>query len=272
MRIDLVRAPNPGVMTGPGTNTWIVSDAGEAIVIDPGPVIPSHLDAVEAAVVGLVVVAVLVTHGHDDHAPAANPLAVRLGKPVVGPAAGAGFRPDRLIADGDRIRFGTRELVAMATPGHTPDSTCYRVDGALFTGDHIMGGSTVMVEEMSDYMASLQVVLDSRPVTIHPGHGDVIADPAAVVGQYLAHRRDREAQIVAAIRAGAVTVAEVVAVVYAAVDPALHPAASVSVDAHLCKLAADGVVVYRGGGWNAPVEMIPLGARSSLWSDRKSVG
>lgn len=243
-------------MTGPGTNTWIVSDGGEAVVIDPGPTIASHLDAVVAAVADQVVVAVLVTHSHLDHAPAANPLGRRFGAPVMGPAPGPDFSPDRLIADGDRVRFGSRVVVAMATPGHTADSTCYRVDDALFTGDHIMGGSTVMVEEMGDYMTSLEAVLASGPRVIHPGHGETIDDPDMVVEQYLAHRREREAQIVAAVRSGAATVGAVVAAVYADVDPALHPAAAVSVDAHLRKLAAAGVVTYSGGGWSGEVAVV----------------
>lgn len=246
MRVDLVLAPNPGPMTGPGTNTWIVSDGGEAVVVDPGPMIPAHLDAVAAAVAGLRVVAILVTHAHSDHAPAANPLGLRLGVPVLGPADGPDFSPDRRIADGEGVVVGNRTVAALATPGHTSDSTCYLVDGALFTGDHIMGGSTVMVEDMGAYMTSLQRVLDIAPRVIHPGHGPVIDDPATVVTHYLAHRRDRETQILEAVVAGASTVAAVVASVYAGVDRSLHPAAAVSVDAHLRKLADEGRVRYPG--------------------------
>lgn len=257
MKIELVLAPNPGIMTGPGTNTWIVSDAGRAAVIDPGPMIPAHLDAVVTALADHTPVAVLVTHTHPDHAPAANPLGSRLGVPVIGPAAGPDFSPDRRIADGDTVAVGAGTIVALATPGHTSDSTCYLADGALFTGDHIMGGSTVMVEDMTAYMTSLQRVLDTAPRVIHPGHGPVIDDPATVVAGYLAHRREREAQILAAVRAGAATVGAVVAAVYADIDAALHPAAAVSVDAHLRALAAAGRVRYGGGGWAAPVGVAP---------------
>ena len=256
MKVGVVLAPNPGLMTGPGTNTWVVSSEGEAVVVDPGPVIEAHLAAVEAALGGLSPVAVVVTHTHPDHAPAANSLARRLGVPAIGPAIGPGFRPDRLIADGDGVGFGGRRLVALATPGHTADSTCYRVEDALFTGDHIMGGSTVMVEDMKDYLDSLRAVQGTGLRVIYPGHGPIIDAPDRVVGEYLAHRLEREAQIVEAVRSGAGSVGEVVERVYADVDPALHAPAAVSVDAHLRKLAAEGVVSYGGGGWSAPVELL----------------
>lgn len=254
MNVSLVLAPNPGLMTGPGTNTWIVSSDGKAIVVDPGPQIAEHLAAIESALHSLDVVAVVVTHTHSDHAPLANQLAERLGVTAAGPAASSDFRPDRLIADGDRVGFGGDWLVALATPGHTPDSTCYRVDDALFTGDHIMGGSTVMVEDMNDYLRSLRVVQEIGPRVIYPGHGPIITEPGRVVGDYLSHRLDREAQILAAVRSGAATVGAVVQRVYADVDVALHLPAAVSVDAHLRKLAAEGLVEYRGGGWSGSVE------------------
>ncbi|MEK7251632.1 MAG: MBL fold metallo-hydrolase [Actinomycetota bacterium] len=253
MNVELVLAPNPGLMTGPGTNTWVVSSRGEALVVDPGPVIETHLDAVATALSGLEVVAVVVTHTHPDHAPAANPLAQRLGVPAIGPADGADFRPDRHIADGEHVEFGGIRLVAVATPGHTADSTSYRVHDALFTGDHIMGGSTVMVEDMKDYLESLQAVHRTGLRVIYPGHGPIIDDPDRVIDEYITHRLEREAQILAAVRSGAGTVGEVVEQVYAAIDPALHAPASISVDAHLRKLAADGFVSYAGGGWSGRV-------------------
>ena len=257
MNVSLVLAPNPGLMTGPGTNTWIVSSMGEAIVLDPGPEISEHLAAIEAALDGIGVVAVVVTHTHSDHAPLANRLAGRLGIPAIGPAPGPDFRPDRLIADGESVGFGDQRLMALATPGHTPDSTCYRVDDALFTGDHIMGGSTVMVEDMSDYLRSLRAVQGIGLRVIYPGHGPIIAEPDRVVGDYLSHRLEREAQILATVRSGAATVGEVVQRVYSDVDAALHAPAAVSVDAHLRKLADEGLVEYHGGGWSGRV-----GARS----------
>lgn len=252
VNVELVLAPNPGPMTASGTNTWVIGSGEECIVVDPGPDIPGHLDAVVRAVGNLRPVLVAVTHGHPDHAPGAPDLAARLGVPTAGPASAA-FRPDRLLADGDVVEFGLQRLVAVATPGHTPDSTCYLIGGALFTGDHIMGGSTVMVEDMKRYLDSLRRIQGLRPATIYPGHGPVVEDPGGVVAGYLAHRLEREAQIVDAVRSGAATVAEVVQRVYADVDPVLHPAAAVSVEAHLHKLAEEGVVDFSGGGWAGAV-------------------
>lgn len=256
MKVELVLAPNPSLMTGPGTNTWIVSSNGEAVVVDPGPIVDTHLDAITEVLGAFKVIAVVVTHTHPDHAPAANPLAERLGVPVIGPTRGPDFRPDRQIADGEHVEFGGMLLVAVATPGHTADSTSYRIGDALFTGDHIMGGSTVMVEDMKDYLESLQAVHGTGLRVIYPGHGPIIDDPDRVIGEYIAHRLEREAQILTAVRSGAGTVGEVVERVYAAVDPALHVPASVSVDAHLRKLAAEGVVAYGGGGWSGRVVAI----------------
>ena len=256
MNVELVLAPNPGPMTGPGTNTWVVGSGEYCIVIDPGPDISDHLAAVQRTVGIRTAVVVAVTHGHPDHAPGAPSLAARLGVPAVGPASG-GFRPDRVIADGDAVGFGTERLVAVATPGHTADSTCFLVGEALFTGDHIMGGSTVMVEDMKLYLESLRRVQRLEPSVIYPGHGPIVNDPARVVGEYLTHRLEREAQILAAVRAGATTVGEVVGRVYAAVDPALHPAAAVSVAAHLRKLADEGLVRFSGGGWSGAVGAAP---------------
>jgi glyoxylase-like metal-dependent hydrolase (beta-lactamase superfamily II) len=158
VKVIRVLAPNPSLFTGPGTNTWVVASEDEAIVIDPGPEIPEHIASIHGVLAGLAPRAVLVTHSHPDHAPAANPLAKDLGVPAVGPAPGPDFRPDRTIADGERVDFGGSAAVAVATPGHTPDSMSYRIGDALFTGDHIMGGSTVIVEDMADYMASLRVL------------------------------------------------------------------------------------------------------------------
>ena len=257
MNVAVVLAPNPGLMTGPGTNTWVVSQSGDAVVVDPGPMIPEHLDAIAAAVADLTVVALVVTHTHPDHAPAANPLGDRLAVPVIGRAAGDDFRPDRVVADGDEVGFGGLRMVALATPGHTADSTCYRVDDALFSGGHIMGGSTVMVEDMTDYLRSLRAVHGIGLRTIYPGHGPIVADPDRVVGEYLNHRLEREAQILAAVRSGAATVGAVVERVYADIDPRLHIPAAVSVDAHLRKLATDGLVSYAGGGWRGAVGVRP---------------
>lgn len=250
----LVRAPNPGLFTGPGTNTWIVASAGSAVVIDPGPEIESHREATLAALVSFEPVAVLVTHHHPDHAPAANSLAAALEVPAIGPAPGPGFSPDRLVSDGDVVACGDLEVVAVATPGHTPDSTCYRVGEALFTGDHIMGGSTVIVEDMAEYLNSLRRLQGTAIRILYPGHGDPMPDAQGVIAGYLAHRLERERMILEAVRAGAGTLGTVVETVYRDVDPVLHSAAALSAGAHLRKLAAEGAVVIAGTGWDAQVE------------------
>lgn len=256
MRVDLVLAPNPGLFTGPGTNTWVVESDGEAIVVDPGPRIPSHLAAIHAALDGLDPVAVLVTHGHPDHAPAANELAGRLGVPAIGPRPAPGFTPDRGIAAGDSVGFGSAEAVCIGTPGHTADSVSYRVHDLLFTGDHIMGGSTVVIEDMTRYLISLRRVRGIGLAAIHPGHGPVVDAPDQLIDEYLMHRLEREEQILASIEVGSATVGAVVGDVYRDVDPALHPAAAISVAAHLRKLADEGrVVCHHDLAWDSPVAL-----------------
>jgi len=256
MKVRHLLAPNPGMMTGPGTNSWVVEDGGESLVIDPGPLIDAHVEAIEAAVAGTTPVAVLVTHNHPDHTPAANPLAAALQVPALGAAASPEFSPDRLIADGDHVACGELEAICIATPGHTPESVSYRVGDALFVGDHIMGGSTVVVEDMSDYMQSLQKLQNTGLETLYPGHGPVLDAPDEIIAEYLAHRREREDQIVEAMRDGASTLGEIVEAVYADVDPMLHPVASVSVGAHLAKLRDEGrAEVEFDPVWDSPVAL-----------------
>jgi glyoxylase-like metal-dependent hydrolase (beta-lactamase superfamily II) len=244
MRIEVVVAPNPGLMTGPGTNTWLVTSGGDVVVIDPGPVIDEHLDRVRAAVGDSSPVAVLVTHAHPDHAPSANDLAHEWGVPAIGRSGGEGFVPDRVVADGDEVRVGSATFVVVATPGHTADSTSYRVEDSLFTGDHIIGGSTVVVEDVTAYLASLRRLEGTGLERLYPGHGPVLDSPDETIRSYLDHRREREAMILDAVRSGAGTVDAVVADVYDDVDIRLHPVASVSVVAHLRKLAGEGLVEF----------------------------
>jgi len=240
LAVERILAPNPGLMTGPGTNTWLVDDGGEVAVIDPGPRLEEHGDAIRAAVAGFRPVAVLVTHAHPDHAPAANSLAEEFGVPAVGFGDGPDFAADRTVTDGDEIVVGDRSLLVVETPGHTPDSICFRLGDDLFTGDHVMGGSTVVVEDMGAYMASLERLVGTGLRRLYPGHGPVIDQPEEVLATYLAHRLDRDQQIVRALHGGATSVDEIVAMVYQDVDPALHPVAAVSVAAHLRALVADG--------------------------------
>lgn len=240
-------APNPSLFTGPGTNTYVVTDAGEALVIDPGPVIDVHLDAIRRAIEGIKVVGVVVTHTHPDHAPAANPLGEELGVPVYGFADGPEFVPTHRVGDGDTIGFGDERLIAVHTPGHTEDHVCFRLGDELFTGDHIMGGSTVIIEDAAAYMESLHKVLGLRPKRLLPGHGPEIEDAEAMITEYIEHRVERERQILEALADGAGTIGDIVLAVYADVDPALHFAAAMQVRAQLQKLEADGRVVLPSG-------------------------
>jgi glyoxylase-like metal-dependent hydrolase (beta-lactamase superfamily II) len=244
VRVDVVVAPNPGLMTGTGTNTWIIESGGESIVIDPGPLIPEHLERVRSSLGASSAIGVVVTHAHPDHAPAANPLAAELGVPTIARSNGPGFVADRVVSDGDEVVIGARFLGVVATPGHTADSTSYRLDDVLFTGDHIMGGSTVVVEDMGQYMVSLERLAGSGLRRLYPGHGPVIDEPDETIEMYIEHRRVREGEILTAVEAGAVTVTEIVAAVYRDVDHLLHPVAAVSVAAHLRKLDGEGRLAF----------------------------
>ena len=158
--IERVLAPNPSLYTGPGTNTYLLSDATNVLILDPGPVIEEHAAAIIAAIGDRVPVGVVVTHTHPDHAPMANPLGLTLDVPVFGFATGPEFVPDVKVADGASIAFGREEIHAVHTPGHTADHLCFRLGETLFTGDHIMEGSTVIIEDATAYLDSLYLVRD----------------------------------------------------------------------------------------------------------------
>jgi len=265
--IARVTAENPGPFTFTGTNTFIVGReaAGSAVaVIDPGPDDPLHLEALLAAVAGREVSHVLVTHTHRDHAPLARPFAEAVGAPVLAappPAvtthASAGldaeedadFRPDRLLGDGDRIDGDGWTLRTLATPGHASNHLAFALEeeNALFCGDHVMGWSTTVVAppdgDMAAYMASLDRVIAEGFDRLWPTHGAQIDDPAPFLAAYRAHRLDRDAQILARLRAGDARIADMVPHLYAAVDRRLWPAASLSVWAHLIAMVADGRAV-----------------------------
>ncbi len=233
-------APNPGPYTGAGTNTWIVVDAGEAVVIDPGPVIGTHIEAIVHAIGEATPVAVVVTHTHPDHAPAANPLAARLGVPALGFAPGPEFDPTETLADGDLVRFGAGALTVLHTPGHTSDHICLVSEGIVFTGDHVIGGTTVVIEDAAAYLDSLERVLRLGPRHLCPGHGDEMPDAVAAVEAVIAHRRRREDEILAAVSGGAASVPDIVSAVYPDVPEALRPAASHQVSVQVRKLVDEG--------------------------------
>ncbi|MGH8923667.1 MAG: MBL fold metallo-hydrolase [Acidimicrobiia bacterium] len=238
--IERVLAPNPGPFTGTGTNTWIAAVGQEALVIDPGPRLAGHEAAIVAALGERKPLAIVVTHSHEDHAPLANVLARQYQVPAYGHAPGPEFAPDLTLAEGDRLRVGGSELLVLATPGHSDDHLCFQIGRILFSGDHIMGGSSVMVEDLTRYLESLRRLRPLRLERIYPGHGPEIDNPDEVIDWYLAHRLQREREIVAAMEAGATTVDEIVEIVYRDVDPSLHPLAAVSVAAHLRKLEEAG--------------------------------
>jgi len=275
--IRRVIARNPGPFTYTGTGVYIVG-SGEVAVIDPGPEIAEHLDALLAALKGERVTHILVTHHHLDHSPLARPLADLTGATIYGRPApsdpgeaskgadasggpeGAGleegadgrFRPDVELVDGQVLSGPGWTLDAMTTPGHTSNHVCFglKEENALFCGDHIMGWSTTVITppdgDMGDYFASLDKVKARGFDTLWPTHGAPIREVTPFVDAYIAHRRAREAQILDALAAGHGHIKAMVPVLYAAVDPRLHPAAAMSVLAHIQQLVREGRVVCDG--------------------------
>lgn len=261
--IRRVVAKNPGPFTYFGTGTYIVGK-GEVAVIDPGPDQPEHLEALLGELEGETVRAILLTHHHADHSPLAAPLKAKTGATVYGCPLGhsldasaetmeAGndthFAVDQVICGGGEISGPGWTLEAIPTPGHTSNHVCFalREENALFSGDHIMGWSTTVVTppdgDMSDYYASLDLIAARKFSTLWPTHGPPITDPAPFIAAYKAHRRGREAQILEQLSAGQSHVKAMVPVMYASVDPRLHPAASMSVLAHMLHMVRSGEVV-----------------------------
>ncbi len=249
---NLVRltAPNPGMMTGPGTNSYLVGGR-ELAVVDPGPADPGHLEALlaHAENAGAPIRWILVTHTHLDHAPGAADLAARTGAEVLGFAEREGFHPTRCMGDGDRLVAPGIALRAVHTPGHASDHLCWLVEegSVLLSGDHLMHGSTVVIRppdgDMATYLGSLERLLGLDPplVAVAPGHGRVIGDPAAAVAGVVAHRLARERLVAHTLAAGGPrTLDELLPVVYADVGADRSPVARLSLWAHLRKLVAEG--------------------------------
>ena len=249
-------APNPGLMTGPGTNSYLIGSV-EVAVVDPGPDDPAHLDAlVAAAAAGPgpgaapgTVRWVLVTHTHPDHAPGAAALAATTGAEVIGFDARDGFSPDRAAGDGWTLRGADFALRAVHTPGHASNHLCWLVEGhsMLLSGDHVMHGSTVVIRppdgDMAAYLKSLRRLLALSPAlgSIAPGHGRLIGDPARAIRGILDHRLERERVVLDALVAlGSGTVDDLLATVYADVDEEHRRVGRYSLWAHLRKLRDEG--------------------------------
>ncbi len=255
--IRRVIARNPGPFTYTGTGVYIVG-TDEVAVIDPGPALPEHQEALDAALEGERVTAVLVTHHHLDHTPLAHPLAEKHGAKVYGrPApvadnqmtkakveegADAGFSPDVMLEEGQRIEGPGWTLEAIATPGHTSNHLCFAFaeEKACFTGDHIMGWSTTVVAppdgDMADYMDSLRKIHARGFDTLWPTHGPPVRNPEQFIRAYLGHRLSRERQVKALLEQGYERAEDMVPMLYKAVDRRLWPAAAMSVQAHMDKL------------------------------------
>ncbi|HEU5348648.1 MAG TPA: MBL fold metallo-hydrolase [Ktedonobacterales bacterium] len=249
-------APNPSLMTGPGTNTFLVADdaAGEVVVIDPGPDIPEHLRRiVDAVAMRGTARAILVTHGHPDHEEGAAALRGLLGVPVYAWSREGVAAMDHPLADNAIVAVGTRRLRALYTPGHRFDHLCFLLEdtGALFAGDLLAGVGTVVIAppegDLLEYMASLRRLRALAPRLILPAHGPLLEEPIAVLDYYISHREEREQQVLAVLAAGTQTVGEIVRVIYADVNPDLHPVAAQSMLAHLYKLEREGHVQRQSG-------------------------
>lgn len=270
-----VLAPNPSPYTYTGTQTWLVGAGNQIAVIDPGPAGSGksmgdpadingqgHVEAILRAVGGAKVTAILCTHTHRDHSPAAAPLKAATGAPIVGcaplvlnddgPRADSAFdpdyTPDHIMADGECISGAGWTLQAVATPGHTSNHICYALlqSGALFTGDHVMKWSTSVVSppdgDMRAYMESLQKLYERDDRIYYPAHGPSIDKPRQLVRGMIGHRRQRERQIVKLLRQGPRPIPDMVAHMYKGLDPRLIGAAGRSVLAHLIDLENQGRV------------------------------
>ena len=259
--VTRLTAPNPGVMTGPGTNTYLVGEK-EIAVIDPGPPSDDHVAAIVAAGAGRIRW-ILCTHTHVDHSPAAALLKARIGAMVIGrPRPEHGnqdhtFAPDRVLEHGERIELGGVHFRALHTPGHASNHLCYLLEETkmLFTGDHVMQGSTVVINppdgDMRTYLASLELLLREDVAILAPGHGHLIGAPHKEVQRLIAHRLAREAKVTAAIsRLGSPALEEMLPLVYDDVHPRIHPVAARSLTAHLEKLVAEGTVRASGGRYS----------------------
>jgi len=266
--IARVLAHNPSAFTYYGTQSYLIGE-DEVAVIDPGPDLPEHLDALEQAIAGRPIVAIMCTHTHRDHSPAARPLAARTGAPIigcaplaletVGPRADASFdgdyAPDRALEDGEALQVDGHAVTAVATSGHTSNHLCFAYRGALFSGDHVMGWSTTVVVppdgDMAAYMASLDKLRQRDDRVYYPAHGPAVKNPQQYVRHLVGHRMQREKQILGLVGEEPRPIPDIVANAYPGLDPRLTVAAGGSVLAHLVDLERRGLVERRGEAWKA---------------------
>ena len=266
--IARVLAHNPSAFTYYGTQTYLIG-TDEVAVVDPGPELPEHLDALEQAIAGRPVAAIMCTHTHRDHSPGSRPLAERTGAPIIGcaelaletagPRADAAFdgdyEPDLVLSDGDEVPVDGRPICAVATPGHTSNHLCFAYGDALLTGDHVMGWSTTVVfppdGDMAAYMASLDKLRGRDDRVYYPAHGPPVTNPQQYVRHLVGHRMQREKQILKLLRERARGIPDIVANAYPGLDPRLVVAAGGSVLAHLVDLERRGLVHHDGESWTA---------------------
>ena len=275
-----VLAANASPYTYTGTQTYVIGAGAEVAVIDPGPAGTGvaghadtngagHIEAILAAIGSAKLIAIMCTHTHRDHSPAAAPLKAATGAPIIGcaplvleddgPRADAAFdptyAPDRILVDGERLSGDGWTIEAVATPGHTSNHLCYSLveSGALFTGDHVMAWSTSVVSppdgDMADYMQSLQKLHDREDRVLYPAHGPAVDKPRQLVRGMLGHRRQREAQILRLLGEAPQAIPQMVAAMYKGLDPRLTGAAGRSVLAHLLDLERQGRVKPREDIW-----------------------
>ena len=267
-----VLAPNPSPLTFRGTNTYILG-ASSVVVVDPGPDIDSHLDAILGAIRGAKLEAILVTHSHLDHSPLCAKLKAQTGAPVLGygpsdagqsdqmaelaksgdvgggEGIDEGFKPDITLSDGETIDVEGAELQALWTPGHLSNHLSFALGDAVLTGDHVMGWATSLISppdgDLTAFMNSCRKLEARQDRVYYPGHGDPVTDPAERIAWLIDHRLGREAQILHALdRPG--TAAEITGWVYTDIEPYLLPAAERNVLAHLIDLVERGIVFTDG--------------------------
>ncbi|GAB5486780.1 MAG: MBL fold metallo-hydrolase [Parasphingorhabdus sp.] len=265
-----VLAGNPSPYTYTGTQTYVVGNGADRAVIDPGPAIDDHIGAILASVGDAKISAIMCTHTHRDHSPAAAPLKERTGAPIIGcaplvleddgPRADESFdklyQPDQVLVDGETVTGDGWTIEAVATPGHTSNHLCLAVQesGALFTGDHVMAWSTSVIVppdgNMADYMASLQKIYERNDTVYYPAHGKKVTKPRQLVRGMMGHRKQRERQILKLLEEAPHAIIDMVPKMYKGLDPRLTGAAGQSVRAHLIDLQEKEIVALNGEIWS----------------------